>query len=99
MAAYDYNRPYIARGDMRTYVAMDAETASEYGRTVKATELSNVEYKIRFAKLKRENNMKLPPSCERIFTGYLVIRRLGTKQQYETWMPDDVFEELYAPAA
>ena len=99
MIAYDYDRPFIAHGNMRTYVATDAETASEYGRTVKATELSNVEYKIRFGKLKRENNMKPPPSCGRIFMGYLVVRCLGTQQQYETWMPDHVFEELYAPAA
>lgn len=84
---------------MRAYVATDAETASEHGRKVKATQLSNVEYKIRFDKLKRENNMKSPPSCGRIFMGCLVVRRLGTRQQYETWMPDHVFEELYDPAA
>jgi hypothetical protein len=83
---------------MQTYVATDGETASEFGRTVKATGLSNVEYKIRFGKLKRENNMKPPPSCGRIFMGYLVVRHLGTRQQYETWMPDHVFEDLYAPA-
>ena len=99
VAAYDYDRPFIAQGNMPTYVATDAETASEYGRTVKATKLANVEYKIRFGKLQRENNMKPPPSCGRIFTGYLVVRRLGTPQQYETWMPDHAFEELYAPAA
>jgi hypothetical protein len=27
--------------------------------------------------------------------GHLVVRRLGTSGQYETWMPSDVFEELY----
>ena len=99
MTAYDHDRPFIRQDDMRTYVAIDEETASDFGRTVKATELANVEYKIRFGKLENENNMKPPPSCGRIFMGYLVIRRLGSKQQYETWMPDHVFGELYAPAA
>ncbi|MGR6798207.1 hypothetical protein ACU6VJ_10000 [Sphaerotilus sulfidivorans] len=83
---------------MNSYVATDAETAAEFGRTVKATELSNVEYKTRFGRFARENNMKPPPSCGRIFMGFLVVRRVGTRQQYETWMPDHVFEELYAPA-
>jgi hypothetical protein len=27
--------------------------------------------------------------------GYLVVRKLGTPDQYETWMPGKVFEELY----
>ena len=27
--------------------------------------------------------------------GYLVVRRIGTAGQYETWMPDQIFEELY----
>jgi len=57
--------------------------------------LSNIEYKIRFGRFQRENNMKPPPSCGRIFSGYLVVRNLGTPFQYETWMPEDVFEELY----
>lgn len=98
MDHYDYERPYIAQSAMKSYVATDAETASEFGPSVKATELSNVEYKSRFSRLARENNMKPPPSCGRIFMGFLVVRRVGTKQQYETWMPDHVFEELYAPA-
>jgi hypothetical protein len=96
---YDYDRPFISQESMRLYVAADDATAAEFGRKVKATELSNIEYKTRFGKLSRENSMKPPPSCGRIFTGYLVVRRLGTKQQYETWMPDHVFEELYEPAA
>ena len=39
--------------------------------------------------------MKPPPSCGRIFPGYLVVRNLGKSDQYETWMPDHVFDELY----
>ncbi len=96
--AYDYDRPFISQADMATYVATDRETASQYGRTVKATELSNHEYKTRFGRFATSNNMKPPPSCGRIFTGYLVVRRVGTKHQYETWMPDRGFEEVYEPA-
>ena len=66
---------------MNSYVATDAETASEFGRSVTATELSNVEYKIRFSRLARENKMKPPPSCGRIFTGFPVVRKIGTQQQ------------------
>jgi hypothetical protein len=39
--------------------------------------------------------MKKPPSCGRYFSGFLVVRNLGRKNQYETWMPEVVFEELY----
>ena len=99
MSGYDFNRPFIVQADMGTYLALDAQTARNYGKTVKATELSNVEYQTRFGRFERENNMKPPPSCGRIFMGYLVVRQVGTDQQYETWMPDDVFDELYEPQA
>ena len=99
MSAYDYDRPFITLEKMHPYVATDRDTATDYGRIVKATALSNIEYKVRFGKLQHENNMKAPPGTGKIFMGYLVVRRLGTQQQYETWMPDHVFEELYAPAA
>jgi hypothetical protein len=40
--------------------------------------------------------MKPPPGSHiHIMPGYLVVRKLGTPDQYETWMPDVVFEELY----
>ena len=95
MSGYDFDRPFISQDAMQAYVATDRVAAQRYGKTVKATPLSNIEYKIRFDRLKRENNMKPPPSCGRIFPGYLVIRKLDTPAQYETWMPDDVFEEIY----
>lgn len=98
MVHYDYDRPYISQPAMKTYVATDQKAASQFGRTVKAVELSNVEYKTRYGRMARENNMKPPPSCGRIFMGFLVVRRLGSRHQYETWMPDYVFEEMYAPA-
>ena len=98
MSGYDHNRPFITQNALQTYIAMDATVAARYGKTVKAAELSNVEYKIRFGSLGHENKMKPPPGCGRIFMGYLVVRNLGTPQQYETWMPDHVFEELYREA-
>ena len=97
MSGYDYERPFVSQGSLPAYRAADAEAAAGYGDIVKATELSNVEYKIRFGRLARENRMKPPSSCGRIFMGYLVIRNLGTSRQYETWMPDHVFEEIYQP--
>lgn len=95
MAAYDWDRPYVAQSDMLPYVANDSETGTRYGKTVRAVQLSNVDYKTRFARFKRTNNMRAPPSCGRIFSGFLVVRNLGTPRPYETWMPEDVFEDLY----
>ena len=95
MSGYAFDRPFIGQDAMQAYVATDRIAAQRYGKTVKATPLSNIEYKIRFDRLKRENNMKPSPSCGRIFSGYLVVRRQGTPAQYETWMPDDVFGEIY----
>jgi len=59
--------------------------------------LSNIEYKIRFERFNQTSNMKAPPKTGRIFDGYLVIRKLGANDEYETWIPDDAFEEIYAP--
>ena len=40
--------------------------------------------------------MKPPPGSHiHIMPGYLVVRKIGTPQQYETWTPDSVFDELY----
>ena len=93
---YDFNRPFIAEQELDEYFAVDKEMASRYGKIIRAKEFSNMEYKIRFDKLKNEYNMKPPPSCGRIFSGYLVIRKWGKQEQYETWMPDHVFEEIYS---
>lgn len=82
MSAYDYARPLISQESMSLYVATDRYTASRYGKTVKAADISNVEYKIRYSKLKSENNMKSPPSCSHIFPGFLVVRNLGENCQY-----------------
>lgn len=95
MSGYDFNRPMISVDSMDKYVAIDKDAAKGYGKIVKATDLTNVEYKTRFGRLRDEQRMKNPPSCLRFFPGYLVVRNLGRKNQYETWMPEMVFEELY----
>ncbi len=95
MAGFDFDRPYIDESDMETFTANIAEVGRKFGKKVKATDLSNKEYKFRYQKLAKERNMKAPPSSNRMFMGHLVVRNLGKKNQYETWMPTDVFEELY----
>lgn len=99
MSGYDFDRPFVSHQALRSYTARRSDIAAKYGRTVKAIELSNSEYNIRFHRLSSQNRMKPPPSAGRIFSGYLVIRRLGTSEQYETWMPADVFEDLNASEA
>jgi len=39
--------------------------------------------------------MKSPPSSVRIFAGYIVVKNLDTEREYETWMPDYVFDDIY----
>lgn len=95
MAGYDFERPIKADNSLILYVAVDVEVAKSYGKYVKATDLTNSEYDVRFNKLRHKNKMKPPPSCGRIFPGYLVIRNLDTPSQYETWIPDHVFEDIY----
>src|SRR6476619_2760755 len=95
MEEHDWDRPFIAQEKMALFDAIHRHTARMYGARVRAAELSNVDYKMRFEKLASTQAMKDPPSCGRIFAGYVVVRRLGTPEQYETWMPGDVFEELY----
>lgn len=81
---------------MDSYNARDKETARKYGKTVKAVTITNREYRQRFDKLAGKHSMKPPPgSAIHIMMGYLVVRKVGTPRQYETWMPDDVFDELY----
>ena len=97
MSGYDFNRPFVSNATLPEYEATDAEVAKRYGRKVRATDMSNSEYGARYARLAKANNMKPPPSHGRIFAGYLVVRRLNTQEQYETWIPDHAFEEIYAP--
>lgn len=92
---YDFNRPYLDQRQMCLYEAIDPDARERYGRLVRAFELSNSEYHVRYGRFGKSNNMKPPPDRGRIFAGYLVVRKLGTHAQYETWMPDYVFDELH----
>ncbi|GAB3512740.1 hypothetical protein [Pseudoxanthomonas daejeonensis] len=95
MDTYTPDRPFIAVEDMALFDAIGPDTSRKYGPKVKAAGISNVDYKVRFGKLGSAHTMQPPPSCGRIFPGYVVVRKLGTPDQYETWMPEHVFEELY----
>jgi hypothetical protein len=94
--AYDFNRPFIEAANLPEFFARDADVASDFGLKVRAAEMSNAEYGARYRKCAGGWKMKPPPSHQRIFPGYLVVRKLGTSGEYETWMPDHVFEELYS---
>ena len=96
MIEYEPSRPYWGLEAMGNFTAIQKHIALRYGKTVKAMPLSNREYQRRFDKLGVHNNMMPPPSSHiHIMIGYLVVRRLGTPKQYETWMPEDVFDEIY----
>jgi len=92
---YDFSKKFIDSNAMDSYSSIDTETTKRFGKRVKAMPLSNVDYKQRFHKLKSSRTMKSPPSCGRIFLGYIVVRNLHTNKEYETWMPDHVFDEIY----
>ncbi|MCY1373539.1 hypothetical protein D9M69_608230 [compost metagenome] len=93
--SFDYDRPFLGQDAMSLYMAVDPTASARYGSIVKAMELSNREYQHRYNKLAITNHMKAPPSSNRIFSGYLVVRKLGSPDQYETWMPNHVFDDLY----
>lgn len=97
MDPYSSGRPFVTLEQMALFEAVDRDTARRYGVKVRAAGVSNVDYKVRFSKLSSSQSMNPPPSYGRIFPGYVVVRNLGTTDQYETWMPEDVFVELYRP--
>lgn len=89
-------RPFVSLEQMGSYSARDRETARKYGSVVKAAEITNRDYGYRYNKFSSTRAMKPPPSSHiHIYLGYLVVRKLGTPAQYETWMPEFVFDELY----
>lgn len=92
---YDFSRPFVDASQLPIYEALDVDEAAEYGQTVLATAMSNVDYAERHKKFSNNRKMMPAPSHQRIFLGYLVIRKMGTKSEYETWIPDHVFEDLY----
>jgi hypothetical protein len=88
-------RPFISLEQMESYSALDRKIAKKYGPIVKAAQVSNRDYKYRHEKYSLTRSMQPPPSSHmHIHLGYLVVRKLGTPEQYETWMPDHVFSEL-----
>jgi hypothetical protein len=94
--SYDFNKPFITVDQMDIFKARRANVAKRYGLKVLAISITNREYKYRYAKFAGERQMKPPPgSTVHICPGYLVVRRLGTQQEYETWMPDSAFEADY----
>jgi hypothetical protein len=97
--AYDFDRPFVDSTQLPMYVATDVEEARLYGKSVRAIEMSNAEYSARYRKLSADRTMKAAPSHSRIFPGYLVVRKIDTKSEYETWMPDHVFEEIYVASS
>jgi hypothetical protein len=94
--AHDFNRPFVAVEQMESYRAIQEEIAARYGSVVRAVLISNREYGYRYSKFSFQQKMKPPPgSVMKIFPGYLVVRKLGTPAQYETWIPDNAFQEMY----
>jgi hypothetical protein len=91
-------RPFVSLEQMKVYSARDRDTAKKYGAIVKAAEISNRDYGYRYRKFSSTRTMRQQPSSHmHIFLGYLVVRKIGTPEQYETWMPTDIFYELYRP--
>lgn len=81
---------------MERFKAIRASDARRFGKVVMAFPLSNRQYARRFSRLGKDNNMKPPPGSRiHVMPGYLVVRKVGAPSQYETWMPDHVFEEMY----
>jgi hypothetical protein len=96
LPGYNFDRPFTDASTFFMYRAVDRDVAIQYGPTVRALEMSNSEYAARYGRFGKKNNMKPPPSHLRIFGGYVVVRKMGRPEQYETWIPDHVFEEIYS---
>src|SRR5262245_55401386 len=78
MTTYDFERPFVNAETIPLYEALDGVVSARYGQKVRATKLSNIEYKIRFNRLSQTNRIRPPPRTGRIFSGYLVIRTTDT---------------------
>lgn len=89
------NQPLQDSRRFPLYETSDPEVIARFGATVRATVMSNADYAFRHRHLSATQKMMQPPSHLRIFAGYLVVRKLGRNDEYETWMPDHVFDDLY----
>lgn len=78
-----------------SFVAINVDALLDHGQHVRAIELSNVDYKIRFDRLGIRNNMNAPPDCQNFTSGYLLIGKPGARNQFEDWLPDHEFENIY----
>ena len=61
MTTYDFERPFISASSLPLWESHDPKVSAQFGRTVRATPLSNVEYKLRFDRLSNSSTMKPPP--------------------------------------
>lgn len=94
--SYDSKNVLIDVDRMDSYKALDPDIEQKYGSIVKAICISNREYIQRYNELSEKQNMKPPPSSHmHVYPGYLVVRNLGKSSQYETWIPDSAFDEIY----
>ena len=95
---YDFSKTYMDKAAMDQYIATDGQVSKRYGRIIRAIPISNREYQHRYDKLSNSREMKPPPLSGRIFPGYLTIRNLDSDSEYETWIPEEAFEEIYTKA-
>lgn len=92
---FDHSKKFMDSRAMHKYRSIDKSTAKKYGEYVFANEMTNAEYDQRYARLKNTRRMQHRNPYRRIYPGYLVVRKMDTKEEYETWMPDHAFEEVY----
>lgn len=93
--SFGENQPLLDSSKLPLYETFDPDVIARFGASVRAIVMSNTDYAFRHRQLATKQKMMQPPSHSRIFAGYLVVRKLGRKDEYETWMPDHVFDDLY----
>lgn len=93
--SFGENQPLLDATTLPLYETSDPEVIARFGASVRAIVMSNTDYAYRYRHLAAKHKMMQPPSHSRIFAGYLVVRKLGRKDEYETWMPDHAFDDLY----
>ena len=84
---------------MQAFVATDAGMQNLHGPSVLAVEMSSADYDKRYAELAKRHCMKEPRSYQGARSGFLVVRKAGTCDAYETWMARHMLLRSYRPAA
>lgn len=84
--------------DMAVYVARNRDVARKHGKSVLAAPLSRNEFRDRFngGKDSAQVDESQAPLAHPD-TGYIVVRKLNTPDQYVMWMPAEVFARHYRP--